>query len=87
MLYELSSCEVSALQSACVVAQVRMSENAESSERCANNQHLPEAERASAARVAKWYHGQAATFEAAREALYWGRALTTLEQAKKALER
>lgn len=87
MLYELSSCEVRVLQNACVVAQVRMAGSAESSERCANNQHLPEAERASAARVAKWYHGQAATFDAAREALCWGRALTTLAQAKEALER
>ena len=87
MLYELSSCEVIALQDAYVVAQVRMSEIAESSERCANNRHLPEAERASAARMAKWYQARAATFENASETLDWGRELTTLAQAKEALKR
>ena len=87
MLYELSSCEVIALQDACVVAQVRMSESAESSERCANNRHLPEAERASAARVAKWSQERAAAFEAVSKALGEGRRITTLAQAKEALER
>lgn len=87
MLYELSSCEVIALQAACAVAKVRMAENAESSECCANNQHLPKAERASAARVAKWYKARAATFDTARKALDWGREITTLAQAKEALER
>lgn len=87
MLYELSSCEVIALQAACDVAKVRMAESAESSECCANNQHLPKAERASAARVAKWYHARAEVFESVRKALDWGREITTLEQAKEALER
>lgn len=87
MLYELSSSEVIALQAACAVAKVRMTENAESSECCANNQHLPKAERASAARVAKWYQARAATFETARKALDWDREITTLAQAKEALER
>lgn len=87
MLYELSSCEVIALQDACVVAKVRMSESAESSERCANNRHLPEAERASAARVAKWYQERAAAFEAVRKALGVGQRITTLDQAKEALKR
>ena len=87
MLYELSSCEVIALQDACVVAQVRMSESAESSERCANNPNMPEAERASAARVSKWYKERASTFENASKALDEGRRITTLEQAKEALER
>lgn len=87
MLYELSSCEVIALQAACDVAKVRMAESAESSECCANNQHLPKAERASAARVAKWYHARVATFETARTALDWSQEITTLEQAEEALER
>lgn len=87
MLYELSSCEVIALQAACTVAKARMAENAESYERCANNQHLPKAERASAARMAKWYQARAATFENAKETLDWGREITTLAQAKEALER
>ena len=75
------------LQDACVVAHVRMWESAESSERCANNRHLPEAERASAARVAKWYQERAAAFEAVSKALGEGRRITTLAQAKEALER
>lgn len=87
MLYELSSCEVIALQAACTVAKARMAENAESSERCANNQHLPKAERASAARMAKWYQARAAAFEAVSKALDEGLEITTLAQAKEALER
>ena len=87
MLYELSSYEAMTLQDACVVAHVRMSESAESSEHCANNRHLPEAERASAARVAKWYQDRAAAFEAVSKALGEGREITTLAQAKEALER
>ena len=61
--------------------------NAESAERCANNPNMPEDERASAARVAKWYQERAAAFEAVRKALGVGRRITTLEQAKEALER
>lgn len=87
MLYELSSREVISLQAACTVAKTRMAENAEYYERCANNQHLPKADRASATRVAKWYRERTATFEAIRKALDEGRELTTLEQAKEALER
>jgi hypothetical protein len=87
MLYELSSCEVIVLQAACAVAKARMAENAESSERCANDQHLPKAERASAARVARWYQKRAATFEAVSKSLDWGQEITTLAQAKEALER
>ena len=87
MLYELSSREVIALQAACAVAKARMAENAESSGRCANNQHLPEAERASAARMAKWYQARAAAFENASETLDWGREITTMAQAKEALDR
>ena len=87
MLYELSSREVIALQAACAVAKARMAENAESYERCANNQHLPEAYRASVARMAKWYQARAAAFENASETLDWGREITTLAQAKEALER
>lgn len=87
MLYELSSREVIALQAACTVAKARMAENSESYERCANNKHLPKADRASAARIAKWYQARAATFENASETLDWGREITTLAQAKEALER
>lgn len=87
MLYELSSSEVIALQDACVAAQCRAEENAESAERCANNPNMPEDERASAARVAKWYQERAAAFEAVSKALGEGRELTTLAQAKEALER
>lgn len=87
MLYELSIYEAMTLQAACTVAQDRMVESAESSERCANNQHLTKAERIGAARVAKWYQERAAAFEAVSKALDWGRELTTLAQAKEALER
>ena len=87
MLYELSIYEVMTLQEACVAAQCWVEENAESAERCANDPHLPEAERASAARVAKWYQERAAAFEAVSKALDEGREITTLEQAKEALER
>lgn len=87
MLYELSNREVIVLQAACAVAQDQMAENAESSECCANNQHLPKAERASAARVAKWYWERKAAFEAVRKALAADRRITTLAQAKEALER
>lgn len=87
MLYELSLYEATTLRDACVLAQARMEENAESSEHCANNQHLPKDERASAARMAKWYRERAAAFEAVSKALDWGRELTTLAQAKEALER
>ena len=72
MLYELNSREVIALQDACTVAKARMEENAESYERCANNQHLPKAERASAARMAKWYQARAEVFEAVSNALDLG---------------
>ena len=87
MLYELSSHDVIILRAACVVAQCQAVENAEASERCANNRLFPEAERASAAQVAKWYRERAATFEAVSEALAGGRRLTTLAQAKEALKR
>ena len=87
MLYELSRYEAMTLQAACVAALCQAVENAESTERCANNPNMPEAERASAARMVKWYQARAATFEAVSKALDWGRELTTLEQAKEALER
>lgn len=87
MLYELNHYETMTLQDACVAAQCRAAENAESAERCANNQHLPDAERASAARVAKWNQERAAAFEAVSKALDEGREITTLAQAKEALER
>lgn len=87
MLYELNLYEVMTLHDACVAAQCRAEENAESAERCANNPNMPEAERASAARVAKWYQERAAAFEAVSKALDEGREITTLAQAKEALAR
>lgn len=87
MLYELSNREVVVLQAACAVAQDQMAENAESSKRYAKNCHLPMSDRDSAARVAKWYQERAAEFDAVSKALDNGRELTTLAQAKEALER
>ena len=87
MLYELSHIDVMLLQTACTVANTRMAENAKFAERRANNQHLPKDERASAARMAKWYQERAAAFEAVSKALDEGREITTLAQAKEALER
>jgi hypothetical protein len=87
MLYELSSCEVIALRAACVEAHQRWSESAESAERCANNQRWSETTRAGAARMAKLSQERAAVFAAGRKALDEGRRITTLAQAKEALER
>ena len=87
MLYELSIREVMTLRAACVAAQVWTAENAESSEHCANNPNMTEDERAIEFLVAMWYKNQKADFEAVRKALDKGRELTTLEQAKEALER
>ena len=87
MLYELNHYEVMTLQTACMLAQARMEENAESSEQCANSRRLSETERASAARVAKWNQERAAAFEAVSKALDEGREITTLAQAKEALDR
>lgn len=87
MLYELSIREVMTLQTACLLAQARMEENAESSEQCANSRRLSETERAAAARVAKWSQERAVAFGAIRKALDEGREITTLAQAKEALAR
>ena len=87
MLYELSIHEVMTLRTACVLAQARMEENAESSEHCANSRCLSETERAAAARVAKRFQERAAAFEAVSKALGAGRGITSLAQAKEALER
>ena len=87
MLYELSLYEVMTLQSALTSAQWLAAENAGAAERSAGNRHLPEAERAAAARMAKWYQERAAAFEAVRKALDVRRELTTLAQAKEALDR
>ena len=87
MLYELSIPDVITLQDACVASQCRAEENAEAAERCANNPNMPEAERASAARVAKWYQARAEAFEAVSKTLGEGREITTLAQAKEALAR
>ena len=87
MLYELNRYDVELLRDTCVAAQCWVEENAESAERCANNPNMPEAERASAARVAKWYQERAAAFAAVSKELDEGRKLTTLAQAKEALAR
>lgn len=87
MLYELSIHEAIALQAACAVAQRQAEENAEASERCANDRHLPKAMCASAARVTEWYQTWKDAFKAVRNALDEGREITTLEQAKEALYR
>lgn len=87
MLYELSSREVIALQAACAVAQRQAAEDAKAFERSANDQRFSESMRASAARVAKWHQERAAVFEAVSKALGEGREITTLAQAKEALER
>lgn len=87
MLYKLSHYEATNLQIACEVAQCQAAENAEASKRCAKDQHLPKAERDSAARVAMWYLERAATFETVCKALDYDRGITTLAQAKEALER
>ena len=87
MLYELNHYEAMTLQDACVAAQCWAAENAESAERCANTPNWPEDERASAARVAKWYQDRAAAFEAVSKALDEGREITTLAQDKEALDR
>ena len=87
MLYELSTHDVRILRAACALAQCKAVETAEATERFANNRLFPEAERASAARLAKWYCERKAAFEAVSKALDDGRELTTLEQAKEALER
>lgn len=87
MLYELNRYEVMTLQTACAVAQDQMEENAEASERCANDRHLPKAMRASAARVTEWYQTWKDAFKTVRNALDEGREITTLEQVKEALER
>ena len=87
MLFELSIYDVMTLQSACTAAQCKAAESAESAERCANNPNMPEQERSAAARIAKRYQERAARFEAVYEVLKEGRELTTLAQAKEALER
>lgn len=87
MLYELSIYDVMTLQSALTSAQWLAAENAGAAERSAENRHLPEKERAVAARIAKRYQERAARFEAVYEVLKEGRELTTLDQAKEALER
>lgn len=87
MLYELNRYEVMTLQSACAVAQRQAAEDAKAFERSANDQRFSESMRASAARVAKWHQERTATFKSIRKALDEGRKITTLEQAKEALER
>lgn len=87
MLYELNIYEAMTLHDACVAAQCRAEENAEAADRCANNPNMPESERASAARVAKWSQERAVAFGAIRKAFDEGREITTLAQAKEALER
>ena len=87
MLYELSIHEVIILRAACVAAQLQEAESAESSERIANNQRWSDVTRTNAAQCAKWSQERAADFETVSKALDKGREITTLEQAKEALER
>lgn len=87
MLYELSIHEVELLRAACAVAQRQAAEYAKAFERSANDQRFLESMRASAARVAKWHQERADAFKSASKALDEGRELTTLAQAKEALER
>ena len=87
MLYELSIYDVMTLQSACTAAQWLAAENAGAAERCANNPNMPERERAAADRTARWNRARAARFEAVYKVLKEGREITSLEQAKEALER
>lgn len=87
MLFELSIYEVMILQSACTAAQWMAVENAGADERSAQNWYLPEKEREAAARIAKRYQERAAELEAVSKALDEGREITTLAQAKEALER
>ena len=87
MLYELSSCEVITLRAACVEAAHNFAESSESSGRIANNQRWSDVTRTCAARCAKWSQERAADFEAVSKALDEGREITTLAQAKEALER
>lgn len=87
MLYELNRYEVMTLQAACAVAQRQAAEYAKAFERSANDQRFSESMRASAARVAKWHQERATAFEAVSKALGEGREITTLAQAKEALER
>lgn len=87
MLFELSIHDVMTLQSACTAAQRQAAEDAKAFERSANDQRFSESMRASAARVAKWHQERATAFEAVSKALDEGRGITTLAQAKEALER
>ena len=87
MLYELSIYDVMTLQSALSSAQWLAAENAGAAERSAENRHLPKKEREAAARIAKRYQERAARFEAVYEVLKEGREITTLEQAREALQR
>lgn len=87
MLYELNIYEVLTLQAACKVSQDLMAKRAEAAECRVSDRHLPKSERVNAGVEATWYQNQKADFEAVSEALAGGRKLTTLEQAKEALER
>lgn len=87
MLYELSIHEVIILRAACVEAAQNLAEFAESSERIANNQSLSDVTRTGAAQCAKWSQERASAFETVRKALDKDREITTLAQAKEALER
>ena len=87
MLYELSIHEVIILRVACVAAAHDWAESAKSSERIANNQRWSEATRTGADQCANLIQEWAAEFETVSKALDWSRELTTLAQAKEALER
>lgn len=87
VLYKLNIYEVLTLQAACKVAQDLMAKRAEAAECRVSDRHLPKYERVSAGREATWYKNQKADFEAVSKALDCGREITTLAQAKEALDR
>lgn len=87
MLYELNIYEVLTLQVICALAQDLMAKRAEAAECRVNDRHLPKSERVSAGCEATWYQNQKADFEAVSKALAGDRQITTLAQAKEALER
>lgn len=87
MLYELYIDEVLTLQTACKVVQDLAEKRAEAAECRVSDRHLPKSERVSAGLAATWYRNWKADFENISEALYEGRRITTLAQAKEALKR
>lgn len=87
MLYKLSASEVDDLQMACVMMQSRAIEFAEASERILHKPDTPEDLQDMYKRDIQLNLDLAAKYKAAYNALAYDRAITTLAQAKEALER